>query len=236
MKNISVAVLLLGLGLVACRGDQTPAPLASISGTVVERDPSDGGVAGSKTIAWTGGAGSVSGTVGAGMTVVATGGTLASNGAFSLNLPATISNDLLTAPSVGFKDYRKEINCTGTPTISDPNLKVASLNLKVDASNKSGSIAPMSASGVSMNNYTMKTGALLYADRAAKISGDINCSGTVNGMAITIKRTINYSLTAGWNKVAFELATVTDAGKMTSNDTLITTNGSLPTDNWVLGY
>ena len=221
--------------------EKTPVAEKAISGTVVEAvpntDPNDLNL---KTKAWTGGAGKVEGTIYvADKAKVLTTGTLAANGTFTLVLPESVADADLTSESFDnttpISGDPSGLTCTGNVNVSDPAARLAALNVRVDAA-KDGSITPGTATGsindgTKMITFGIKSGVLLYVDRALTLKGSQACQGTQNGMTVKSTGQVDAKLVKGWNKVMLNMDSTATATAMTSTVTM--TSGSLPTNEWV---
>lgn len=219
MKNLSL-LLLVGSALLLASCDTTPsAPQPEpVSGQVKELSVSDSGVV--TYSGWTGGAGKVTASVDGKDNLVTA--DLAADGRFSLTLPK-LDDSLLS--SIDFSSKLPE-GCTGslkTSGASDARGKAASFRVEAG---KSGEIAPgaleTTASGSKLTSLKIQSGRYFYADKAAGLSGNLNC--TVEGTPVTAD--INLQLRAGWNKVTFTISATQQGGSISGTVGLKT--GSLP--------
>lgn len=240
--------LLLGgaLLLAACGAPAAPAPLSpaqsvqTVAGTVVE--PAATAAAGA-TVSWSGGAGTVSGTIAvssgeATTTEVLATAALAANGDFALELPPTVDGSKLHA----FTDTYFTVgttadsaaSCTGGPTMSTAAAHGATLLVKVQAQGR-GSITPLvHAPNPSSQGLTaFQLGTLVYVDMPLRIQGAVTCSGDYSGTTITSTVRYQLNLAAGWNRVTIAESSDTVSRPGTALQTITLTSGALPTDTWL---
>ncbi|WP_034382898.1 hypothetical protein [Deinococcus sp. YIM 77859] len=210
------AALLLGstLLLASCNSTpSTPQP-ETVSGQVKELSASPSGTI--TYSSWTGGAGKVLVSVEGKDNLVTA--DLTADGRFSLTLPS------LDAALLSNLDLTSDLpeGCTGSLTTSGAsNARGNVATFRVQAG-KSGEIAPagfqVRTSGGTLESVSMEGGLYVYADKAAGLSGRLNC--TQDGVPVT--GNINVQLQAGWNKMTLTLSATKQGG------TLSLKTGSLP--------
>ncbi|GAA5503062.1 hypothetical protein Dxin01_02811 [Deinococcus xinjiangensis] len=237
MKKLSLMLVALALGLTACPATQTPTAITSVSGTVVEVDPNTPPIdpttttdVSLKTVAWTGGAGTVTGSMEAGTTLKeVTSGTLNANGSFSLNLPSTVDASMLVKIN-----NTPATNCTGQFTLSNPDALIGEL-IVVASGSKTSQITPETgALQIDRTNklltITTNFGTLMYADRDIQVSGTSTCTPQAGNTVITKN---DVKLVKGWNLLSLNQSYVFNGNEGTTTLTSTLTSGSLPTDKWV---
>lgn len=218
MKTTLPLVLLASALLLASCGGGTATPSVpqarTVAGQIKELSVSNSGTV--TYTAWTGGAGKVVAAVEGQDNLVTA--DLVADGNFSLTLP-TVDASLLT--DVGFSSDLPA-GCTGNLKASGAtDARGTAATFRVQAS-KSGEIAPMAVQ-VSNSSVSISSGGYIYADKAAGVSGTLNCSEGNTSVA----GSINLQLKAGWNQVTFTI-TATSQGSGTVNFA----TGSLPAQ-WV---
>ena len=252
MKNVA---MLLGVALLlaACDGAPTtpetsqPARGPTVTGTVIEEDPAQPTYPNLTLRAWSGGAGTVSGSVSdaAGKTTVVATGTLNADGGFSLSLPATLADaslsslgtalDLQANPLAG-ELVPGGLTCTAALVPSDAAARGAGLLVTVTAGQKTGPISSVLQSGQfdeTAQSATLdnRSGAYLYSDRAVSISGTQTCTGTSQGTEVRTTLNSNVTLSQGWNLLSVNTNLVANRTSVTMTVTAQT--GELPTNQWL---
>lgn len=249
MKHVA---MLLGLSLLlaACDGAPTtpgtsePVRGPSLTGTVVEQDLSQPTYPTLALKAWSGGAGTVAGTVvdDSGKTTTVATGTLNADGTFSLTLPAAVDSARLGTLSSAL-DLRDNpllpagLSCTAALVPSDTATRGAALLVAV-AGQKTGVISPVVQSGqldesTQTGTIDTRSGGYFYSDRAVNISGTQTCTGTYEGLPIQATLNSAVQFVQGWNVVSVASNIRIDKNGVTLATTSQT--GALPTNQWLYG-
>lgn len=238
-KVTCVALATLTITLAAC--DEYRAPvLETISGTLVELDTDNTTDPRFTTKAWTGGVGTVTGTVGFQSFPL---GTISKDGQFTLNLPSTLDEKLLKKLAHQFPEGGKCKN--SNLEISDREARLAYLNVFVDADKKGQivngfviiddqKIVRGDEDKSESIRYTKKReGGLIYFDRPVRIMGTQNCTETdkTTKLKYTVQRSVIYKFSSGWNMIN---SNIDIEGREKTKKTVIKgESGSLPSKNWI---
>lgn len=253
MKSFSLILTATALFLASCGGTPTPSAKAvtSVSGTVVEPTSETGTLT---TGPWSGGAGTITGTIDATPNATYTpevvmSAPLAADGTFTLSLPASVDstklrrldNTTLSIKSL-FDGYTGgQATCTGGTPASGSVGSTSPLIRAVGTVSSDLTVMTSTTTGTDKDSTAIdQQGGLLYVDGPITISTSASCSGSVDRPNLTGTISgigkVTLTLAKGWNEVNLKATTRTVVAPDSTVSITLTveaTSGALPGNKWV---